>query len=75
MAQTPQQRRANAQFAKAEETKRGKPAAAIKKKSEKVEKAPISKGWLYLLLFVVCGGIVFELVRIVFGAGQNYFSG
>ncbi|KAK1061829.1 hypothetical protein LTR12_006369 [Friedmanniomyces endolithicus] len=47
MAQTPQQRRANAQFAKSEEAKRGKPISALKKKtSEKVDKAPISKGWM-----------------------------
>ncbi|KAK4952115.1 hypothetical protein LTR10_010035 [Elasticomyces elasticus] len=76
MTQTPQQRRANAQFAKNEEAKRGKPQSALKKKVEnKVEKLPVSKGWLYLLLFVVCGGIIFELVRIVFGAGQGWFSG
>ncbi|KAK5676097.1 hypothetical protein LTS10_011387 [Elasticomyces elasticus] len=76
LTQTPQQRRANAQFAKNEEAKRGKPQSALKKKVEnKVEKLPVSKGWLYLLLFVVCGGIVFELVRIVFGAGQGWFSG
>ncbi|TKA39628.1 hypothetical protein B0A54_10184 [Friedmanniomyces endolithicus] len=78
MAQTPQQRRANAAFAKSEEAKRGKPISALsnkKKGGEKLDKAPISKGWMYLLIFVVCGGVVFELVRIVFGAGQGYFSG
>lgn len=44
-AQTPQQRRANEQFAKTESAKRGKPVSAIKKK-EKPEKAPINKIWL-----------------------------
>jgi len=33
------------------------------------------EGGTDLLIFVVCGGIVFELVRIVFGAGQGYVSG
>ncbi|KAK6437183.1 hypothetical protein LTR95_006193 [Oleoguttula sp. CCFEE 5521] len=66
MAQTPQQRKANAQFAKLQEAKMGKPTEAIKKK-EKPAKLPISVGWLYLLLFVVCGGLFVELVRIIFG--------
>ncbi|KKY29024.1 hypothetical protein UCRPC4_g00213 [Phaeomoniella chlamydospora] len=59
MAQTPQQRRANAKYAKSEEEKRGKPASLTKKKQ--VEKPPISKGWIILLAFVVCGSVVFEL--------------
>ncbi|KAH9844471.1 Endoplasmic reticulum, stress-associated Ramp4 [Teratosphaeria destructans] len=71
MAQTPQQRRANEQFAKSEAAKRGKPQAQIKKKSEKPAKAPVSRVALYLLLFVVCGGLVFELLRIIYDA----FSG
>lgn len=45
-AQTPQQRRANEAFARAESAKRGKPQSEIKKKAEKKEKPPISKGWL-----------------------------
>ncbi|KAK5110867.1 hypothetical protein LTR62_005578 [Meristemomyces frigidus] len=68
MAQTPQQRRANAAFAKSEESKRGKPLSARKEKGEKVEKAPIDRIWVYLLLFVICGGILFELLRVIFGS-------
>ncbi|WPH03816.1 Hypothetical protein R9X50_00669900 [Acrodontium crateriforme] len=72
MAQTPQQRRANEAFAKSEAAKRGKPAETVerikaKRDNNKPQKAPISKVWVYTLLFVVCGGIVFELLRIVFG--------
>jgi hypothetical protein len=43
-AQTPQQRKANQKFAKAEEEKRGKPQANLKKKV--AEKSPISVTWL-----------------------------
>ena len=43
--QTPQQRRANARFAKAEEDKRGKPQSLLKNKKE-VQKSPISTGWI-----------------------------
>ncbi|GAB1737698.1 hypothetical protein D0862_07770 [Hortaea werneckii] len=66
MAQTPQQRRANNTFAKAEERKRGKPQGEVLRK-EKPTKAPISKTWVYVLLFVVCGGLIVELLRIIFG--------
>jgi len=64
MAQTPQQRRANAKFAKQEEQKRGKPFAERSKKE--VQKASISGLWIALLAFAVCGGIVFELIRLFF---------
>ncbi|KAK3048119.1 hypothetical protein LTR09_010458 [Extremus antarcticus] len=67
MAQTPQQRKANLAYARAQEQKMGKPPSAVKK-VEKPQKAPISKIWIYMLLFVVCGGLIFELLRIVFGA-------
>jgi hypothetical protein len=43
--QTPQQRRANARFAKSEEEKRGKPQSLMKNKKE-VHKSPISMGWI-----------------------------
>lgn len=43
-AQTPQQRRANAKFAKQEESKRGKPLAEKAKKE--IQKAPISPFWV-----------------------------
>ncbi|EMF10148.1 uncharacterized protein SEPMUDRAFT_127822 [Sphaerulina musiva SO2202] len=73
MAQTPQQRRANNAYAAREQKKMGAPQevreslqAASTKAAKKVEKAPISKGWLYLMVFVVCGGLIFELLRIIF---------
>jgi len=43
-AQTPQQRKANDKFKKAQDAKRGKPASEIKKKEE--FKSPISPIWL-----------------------------
>jgi len=63
MAQTPQQRRANAKFAKTEEKKMGKPESLTKKK-EKV-KPPVSRAAIIVLAFVVCGGIIFELLKLV----------
>jgi len=63
MAQTPQQRAANAKFAKSEAAKRGKPQQ-VKKKEE--FKSPISKGWIAVLAFVLCGGVIFELLRLFF---------
>jgi hypothetical protein len=45
----------------------GKPQSEIKKK-EKAQKSPISKTWVYLLIFVVCGGVIFELLRMIYGA-------
>ena len=44
-AQTPQQRRANNQFARAEEKKRGKPQGEAPQK-QKPTKAPISQTWV-----------------------------
>jgi hypothetical protein len=44
-AQTPQQRQANARFAKAQEKKMGKPEQAIKK-SFGPQKSPIGKIWI-----------------------------
>ena len=49
-AQTPQQRRANAKFAKQEEQKRGKPFAETSKKE--VQKASISGLWIGMSLAV-----------------------
>ncbi|KAK8168140.1 hypothetical protein IWX90DRAFT_483744 [Phyllosticta citrichinensis] len=63
-AQTPQQRLANERFAKAEAAKRGKSGPVVKK--QEVQKAPISKGWVLVLAFVVCGGLIFELLRLFF---------
>ncbi|KAJ5372117.1 hypothetical protein N7517_004123 [Penicillium concentricum] len=63
MAQTPQQRRANDRFAKTEAAKRGKGPTTIKPK--KNTKSPLSASWVVLLAFVVCGGLLLELLRIV----------
>ncbi|EPS31298.1 hypothetical protein POX_h09590 [Penicillium oxalicum] len=62
MAQTPQQRRANEKFAKSEAAKRGRGPTVAKPRQSK---SPISMGWLVLLAFVVCGGLILELFRIV----------
>ncbi|KZF26910.1 hypothetical protein L228DRAFT_21580 [Xylona heveae TC161] len=64
MAQTPQQRRANEKYARQEAAKRGKPETVVKK--QKKEKAPISATWVLVLAFVVCGGLIFELLRLFF---------
>lgn len=50
-AQTPQQRRANAKFARTEESKRGKPESDIKKPEK--QKSPVSMGILSRCLFLV----------------------
>ncbi|KAL5360755.1 hypothetical protein BJX96DRAFT_150812 [Aspergillus floccosus] len=63
MAQTPQQRKANERYAKTEAAKRGKGKTVVKQKQQ--QKSPVSIGWVVLLAFVVCGGLAFELLRIV----------
>ncbi|KAL1977689.1 hypothetical protein VTN31DRAFT_548 [Thermomyces dupontii] len=63
MAQTPRQRLANERFARAEAAKRGKPESVTKRAPK--PKAPISTGWIVLLAFAICGGLVFELLRVV----------
>jgi len=69
MAQTPQQRRANAKFIKEQEARRGKSSEELKKKTKQSFKSPISPIWLTLLAFVIFGGIIFEvLTRIFFGS-------
>lgn len=65
MVQTPQQRKANEKFAKRQEKSMGKPEGVIKKKDK--TKASISPMFLGLLIFVVCGGLIFELLRLVYG--------
>ncbi|EGP86095.1 unnamed protein product [Zymoseptoria tritici ST99CH_1A5] len=75
MVQTPQQRKANIAFARTQEKKMGRAPSdtPVVAKKEKVQKAPISAGWLYLLLFVVCGGLVFELVRLILSGAGGLF--
>ncbi|KAF2185127.1 hypothetical protein K469DRAFT_708420 [Zopfia rhizophila CBS 207.26] len=64
MVQTPQQRAANAKFARSEERKMGKPQLQVKRKED--FKSPVSKGWIAVLAFVLCGGLIFELLRLFF---------
>ncbi|KAL4794132.1 hypothetical protein BDV19DRAFT_390411 [Aspergillus venezuelensis] len=62
VAQTPQQRRANEKYAKHEALKRGKPRTTTTKQTSKPS---LSTGWVALLAFVVCGGLIFEILRVV----------
>jgi hypothetical protein len=79
-AQTPQQRKANEKYARSEAAKRGKPESAVKAKKI-AEKSPISNIWIGkellccemlsdisigILVFVLCGGVLFELLRLFF---------
>ncbi|KAH8664285.1 hypothetical protein BX600DRAFT_512336 [Xylariales sp. PMI_506] len=66
LAQTPQQKRANAKFAKEQDARRGKSEADIKKRSKEVQKSPISPLWLILLGFVIFGGVFFEVLQRIF---------
>lgn len=63
MAQTPQQRKANDKYAKSEAAKRGKGTTTVRPKQS--TKSPVSAGWVVLLAFVICGGLAFELLRVV----------
>ncbi|EUC33214.1 hypothetical protein COCVIDRAFT_38609 [Bipolaris victoriae FI3] len=67
MAQTPQQRQANMRFAKAQEKKMGKPESNVPVvKKQGPQKSPISKPWIIVLAFVLCGGLLFEVLRLFF---------
>jgi len=66
MAQTPQQKRANAKFVKEQDQRRGKSETEIKKRVKDVQKSPISPIWLVVLGFVVFGGVVFEVLQRIF---------
>ncbi|KAJ5156526.1 hypothetical protein N7492_009329 [Penicillium capsulatum] len=61
MAQTPQQRRANDRFAKNEAAKRGRAPVSKPKPNSK----PPDLNQLVVLAFVVCGGLILELLRVV----------
>ncbi|CZT18011.1 related to secretory pathway protein YSY6 [Ramularia collo-cygni] len=67
MVQTPQQRRANLAFAKTQEKKMGRATSDLPTKKEKPQKSPISPIWLYLLIFVIVGGLAFEAIRMIVG--------
>ncbi|TFB05089.1 hypothetical protein CCMA1212_002438 [Trichoderma ghanense] len=66
-AQTLEQRRRNAKFAKDQEAKMGKSEDQLKKRAKETPKSPISVFWLAVLAFVVFGGLVFELLSRFFG--------
>ncbi|KAL6452714.1 YSY6 Protein YSY6 [Candida maltosa Xu316] len=59
--QTPKQKAANAKFEKKITSQWGK----AKKTTTKTE-YPVSKSWLFVLLFLVCGGAILELIRLIF---------
>lgn len=61
MGQSAAVRRGNERFAKREDAKRGK---ANKKQAVK-EKSPISNTWLIILFFLVAGGGVIQLLRLL----------
>ncbi|KAK3181057.1 hypothetical protein K4F52_007598 [Lecanicillium sp. MT-2017a] len=62
MAQTLEQRRRNAKFAKEQEARMGKSTEDVKKKTKTTPKSPISPVWIILLGFVVFGGLFFEVL-------------
>ncbi|KAK5662806.1 hypothetical protein OQA88_6216 [Cercophora sp. LCS_1] len=66
MAQTPQQRRANAKFVKDQEARRGKSEEQLKKRTKEVQKSPISSVWLFVLGFIVFGGLFVEVLSRFF---------
>ncbi|KAI1486212.1 hypothetical protein F5X96DRAFT_260296 [Biscogniauxia mediterranea] len=66
MAQTLEQRRRNAKFAKDQDARRGKSENEIKKRNKDVPKSPISPFWLGILAFVVFGGLIFEVISRIF---------
>ncbi|KAL5392991.1 hypothetical protein PMIN06_006386 [Paraphaeosphaeria minitans] len=66
MAQTPQQRAANARYARREEGKMGKPVEERVKRTKQDFKSPIGKGWIIVLGFVLAGGAIFELLKLFF---------
>ncbi|KAL7625421.1 hypothetical protein AAE478_004641 [Parahypoxylon ruwenzoriense] len=66
MAQTLEQRRRNAKFAKDQDARRGKSETEIKKRTKALSKSPISPFWLGILAFVVFGGLIFEVLTRIF---------
>ncbi|KAI0840234.1 hypothetical protein F5Y06DRAFT_294904 [Hypoxylon sp. FL0890] len=66
VAQTLEQRRRNAKFAKEQDARRGKSETEIKKRSKDQFKSPISPFWLGILGFVVFGGLIFEVLSRIF---------
>lgn len=58
--QIPKQRIANEKFAKMNEKKLGKKKPTVKKQS------PISKTWIFIILFLLVGGGILELMSYLF---------
>ncbi|OJJ81099.1 RAMP4 family protein [Aspergillus glaucus CBS 516.65] len=63
MSQTPKQRKANEKYAKNEAAKRGKGQVPVKQKQS--AKSSLPTGWLAVLVFVICGGLAFELLGVI----------
>ncbi|EGV65535.1 hypothetical protein CANTEDRAFT_113121 [Yamadazyma tenuis ATCC 10573] len=60
--QTPKQRLANKKFSKKNTLKQ---TGQFKEDADKVE-YPLPKAWIALLVFLVCGGALLEVLRLVF---------
>jgi len=60
MVQTPEQRKRNAKFVKAQDAARGKSESDLKKKEKRSFKSPINPVIAGLLIFVVVGGLLFD---------------
>jgi hypothetical protein len=67
MAQTLEQRKRNAKFARDNENRMGKSEDQIKKRVKETPKTPISMFWVAVLGFIVFGGLVFEGLFRIFG--------
>ncbi|POR33358.1 Uncharacterized protein TPAR_06454 [Tolypocladium paradoxum] len=67
MAQTLEQRRRNAKFAKDQEARMGKSDDQIKKRVKETLKPPISMFWVAILGFIIFGGLIFEALSRMFG--------
>ncbi|KND93875.1 hypothetical protein TOPH_01861, partial [Tolypocladium ophioglossoides CBS 100239] len=66
-AQTLEQRRRNAKFAKDQEARMGKSDDQVKKRVKEAPKSPISMFWIAILGFIVFGGLIFEALSRMFG--------
>jgi len=53
-------------FAKAQEKKMGMPEQPVLPRKMGPQKSPISKVWIVLLAFVLCGGLLFEVLKLFF---------
>ncbi|PHH85070.1 hypothetical protein CDD83_933 [Cordyceps sp. RAO-2017] len=67
MAQTLEQRRRNAKFAKEQEARMGMSPEQMQKRVKETPKSSISMFWIALLGFIVFGGLLFEAVARMLG--------